>query len=108
MTLRNALLSGLAAIVLTTSAACSVEEKRSGAEYNRVVYMPKECETPISAGSENRYNSPGGKGQKETTTNYDWIACEDSQGNVSVFRLHKDDHTWYSTRIEKQYAEKNF
>jgi len=90
---------GLAAIVSgIIVAGCSggvTGEISGGADYNRIVNMPPECEKVLSAG----YSTGSvGFGEKHIT---DWISCEDSNGNVTIYRMPKHGNTWYQTEIKR-------
>lgn len=90
-TMKKAMLTGLAALVLATGAAgCTPDEQRAGGEYSRTLKMPQECISGevLSAGYS---GSIAGKHSVNNVSNYDWISCKDTEGNIWVYRVNKQD-----------------
>lgn len=69
-------------------------ENSAGGDYNKTVNMPPQCLEVISAG----YSNSIGYGAE---SNWDWISCKDTDGNVTIYRMNKEDQVWYKTEIKK-------
>jgi len=70
-------------------------EDRAGGDYNKTINMPPQCLEVISAG----YSNSTGYGGEQS--NWDWISCKDTNGNVTIYRMNKDDQVWFRTEIKK-------